>query len=201
MAFGSMRRMLKPDGLAQKHFGHDAQTVAHLRNALRYIWYTLLPLIFVATLGELDPSRLANDVVGQIICLVSLLFLSFELFTTVRKRPHNQQTGLWRNVTALTFGLVPLILIGLLGFGYYYTALKLSARLIDSFYLVSVWVLLYETSLRGLSVAARRLAYRRALAKRQHQQRTENADGVEASDDKPITLEQINEQTLRLVTV
>ncbi len=201
MAFGSMRRMLKPDGLAQKHFGHDAQTVAHLRNALRYIWYTLLPLIFVATLGELDPSRLANDVVGQIICLVSLLFLSFELFTTVRKRPNNQQTGLWRNITALTFGLVPLILIGLLGFGYYYTALKLSARLIDSFYLVSVWVLLYETSLRGLSVAARRLAYRRALAKRQHQQRTENADGVEVSDDKPITLEQINEQTLRLVTV
>jgi len=201
MAFGSMRRMLKPDGLAQRHFGHDAQTVAHLRNALRYIWYTLLPLIFVATLGELDPSRLANDVVGQIICLISLLLLSFELFTTVRKHPNNQQTGLWRNITALTFGLVPLILIGLLGFGYYYTALKLSARLIDSFYLVSVWILLYETALRGLSVAARRLAYRRALAKRQHQQRNENAEGVEVSDDKPITLEQINEQTLRLVTV
>lgn len=72
--------------------------------------------------------------------------------------------------------------------------------MIDRFYLVSVWVLLYETSLQ-LSVAARRLAYRRALAKRQHQQRTENADGVEVSDDKPITLEQINEQTLRLVTV
>lgn len=201
MAFGSMRRMLKPDGLAQRHFGHDAQTVAHLRNALRYIWYTLLPLIFVATLGELDPSRLANDVVGQIICLISLLLLSFELFTTVRKHPNNQQTGLWHNITALTFGLVPLILIGLLGFGYYYTALKLSARLIDSFYLVSVWILLYETALRGLSVAARRLAYRRALAKRQHQQRNENAEGVEVSDDKPITLEQINEQTLRLVTV
>lgn len=201
MAFGSMRRMLKPEGLAQKHFGHDARTVAHLRNALRYIWYTLLPLIFVATLGELDPSRLANDVVGQIICLVSLLLLSFELFTTVRKQPNNQQTGLWRHLTAMTFGLVPLILIGLLGFGYYYTALKLSARLIDSFYLVSVWVLLYETALRGLSVAARRLAYRRALAKRQHQQRSENAEGVEVSDDKPITLEQINEQTLRLVTV
>jgi len=61
---------------------------------------------------------------------------------------------------------------------------------------------LYETALRGLSVAARRLAYRRALAKRQHQQRTaENAEGVEVSDDKPISLEQINEQTLRLVTV
>ncbi len=201
MAFGSMRRMLKPDGLAQKHFGHDALTVAHLRKALRNIWYTLLPLIFIATLGELDPSRLANDVLGQIICLVSLLLLSFELFTTVRKRPNNQQTSLWRNISALAFGAVPLILIGLLVFGYYYTALKLSARLIDSFYLVSVWVLLYETALRGLSVAARRLAYRRALAKRQNQQRNENAEGVEVSDDKPITLEQINEQTLRLVTV
>lgn len=200
MAFGSMRRMLKPEGLAQKHFGHDIYTVAHLRKALRNIWYTLLPLIFIATLGELDPSRLANDVVGQIICLVSLLLLSFELFTTVRKRPNNQQTGLWHTITALAFGVVPLVLIGLLVFGYYYTALKLSARLIDSFYLVSVWVLLYETALRGLSVAARRLAYRRALAKRQHQQRNDNAEGTEI-DDKPITLEQINEQTLRLVNV
>lgn len=201
MAFGSMRRMLKPDGLAQCHFGFDASTVSHLRSALRYIWYTLLPLIFVATLGELDPSRLANDVVGQLICLFSLLFLSVELFTTVRKHPNNKQTSFLRNLTAVTFGLVPLALIGLLVFGYYYTALKLSARLIDTFYLVSVWVLLYETAMRGLSVASRRLAYRRAVAKRQHQQRAENAEGVEITDDKPISLEQISDQTLRLVNV
>lgn len=199
MAFGSIRRMLKPEGLAQKHFGHNHLTIAHLRKALRNIWYTLLPLIFIATLGELDPTRLANDVVGEIICLVSLLLLSVELFTIVRKHPHNKQTSLWRSLTALALGLLPLVLIGLLVFGYYYTALKLSARLIETFYLVAVWVLLYETALRGLSVAARRLAYRRALAKRQ--QRTENSDNVEVTDDKPISLEQINEQTLRLVNV
>ena len=126
--------------------------------------------------------------------MFSLLFLSVELFTTVRKHPNNKQTSFLRNLTAVTFGLVPLALIGLLVFGYYYTALKLSARLIDTFYLVSVWVLLYETAMRGLSVASRRLAYRRAVAKRQHQQRAENA---EAWKSPMINLSHWNKSVIR----
>ena len=63
--------------------------------------------------------------------------------------------------------------------GYYYTALKLTGRLIESFYLIIIWSLVYRTALRGLELAARRLAYRRAVAKREHKS-SEDAEGGES---------------------
>ena len=60
-----------------------------------------------------------------------------------------------------------------------------------------VWNLLYQTVLRGLSVAARRIAYRRAIARRQHQVK-EGAEGAEPQEEPTIALEQVNQQTLRI---
>jgi potassium efflux system protein len=65
--------------------------------------------------------------------------------------------------------IIPLALMVLTATGYFYTTLRLSGRWIETVYLVIVWNLLYQTVLRGLSVAARRIAYRRAIARRQHQ--------------------------------
>ncbi len=59
-----------------------------------------------------------------------------------------------------------------------------------------VWNLLFQTVLRGLSVAARRIAYRRAVARRQHQVK-EGLKGRAAgrADYRP---EQVNQQTMRI---
>jgi potassium efflux system protein len=51
--------------------------------------------------------------------------------------------------------------------------------------------------LRGLSVAARRIAWRRALARRQHLVK-EGAEGAEPQEEPTIALEQVNQQTLRI---
>ena len=53
------------------------------------------------------------------------------------------------------------------------------------------------TVLRGLSVAARRIAWRRALARRQHLVK-EGAEGAEPQEEPTIALEQVNQQTLRI---
>ncbi|MBJ6545912.1 hypothetical protein JGT76_25575, partial [Enterobacter hormaechei] len=44
-------------------------------------------------------------------------------------------------------------------FGYYYTSLKLTDRLIDTLYLLLLWFVIEAAFVRGLGVAARRLAY------------------------------------------
>ena len=125
---------------------------------------------------EIPNIRLPIPGIVSILHRISgvILFVSLPLLLCLLAGTLSSEAAFAAYQSVVSNPLVKLILIGLLGFGYYYTALKLSARLIDSFYLVSVWILLYETALRGLSVAARRLAYRRALAKRQHQQRNEN---------------------------
>lgn len=73
-----------------------------------------------------------------------------------------------RLVVVTALAATPLILLGLMFAGYFYTTLRLASRWIDSLYLFFLWNIVYLTALRGAGVAARRLAYRRALARRQN---------------------------------
>ena len=59
-----------------------------------------------------------------------------------------------------------------------------TGRLIESFYLIIIWGLVYRTALRGLELAARRLAYRRAVAKREHKTQ-EDAEEAKPSKSSP----------------
>ena len=52
--------------------------------------------------------------------------------------------------------------------------------------------------MRGLSVAARRLAYQRALSKRQAQSK-ESLDGEAPVEEPTLGIKQVNQQSLRLI--
>src|SRR3990167_5151494 len=56
------------------------------------------------------------------------------------------------------------------------------------------------TFVRGLGVAARRLAYQRAQSKRQAQAK-DGADGSEAGEEPALHIDQGNEQSLRLINL
>ena len=103
-----------------------------------------------------------------------------------------------RKLLGFAFALLPLALFVAVCFGYYYTALKLSDRLINTLYLLMLWLVVEATFVRGLSVAARRLAYQRALAKRQAAK--EAGEGNDAIVEEPtLDIEQVNQQSLRLI--
>ncbi len=85
-----------------------------------------------------------------------------------------------RLLTITVLSIVPVALMVLTATGYFYTTLRLAGRWIETVYLVMIWNLLYQTVLRGLSVAARRIAWRRALARRQHLVK-EGAEGAGAA--------------------
>ena len=56
------------------------------------------------------------------------------------------------------------------------------------------------TFVRGLAVAARRLAYQRAQSKRQTQTK-EGVDGSDISEEPALHIDQVNEQSLRLINM
>lgn len=87
--------------------------------------------------------------------------------------------------------LAPIALIVLMVLGYYYTALKLTNRFIDTFYLFMAWSIVQQTAIRGLAVAARRLAHRRAVARREQLKQQEDVDTTELIEDKVMALEEI----------
>ena len=90
----------------------------------------------------------------------------------------------------------PLVLVALIVAGYYFTSVRLSGRLIDTFYLALLVILIDATAVRGLAVAAQWLAYKRAVAEREAEPK-ENVEGVEVEEPQ-MDLQQVNQQSLRL---
>ncbi|HCM64605.1 MAG TPA: mechanosensitive channel MscK [Morganella sp. (in: Bacteria)] len=200
-------RIMKPDGIAVTHFGIDAELCRTGRRRLVRLALPLLPIMLWAAYGMEYPLRLVDDVIGQLVVPVALVFvfaftLPFCIEIWREKGSHLVRAFL---LTLLTFS--PLVLVVLVGLGYYYTALRLSSRWIDSLYLLLVWYIVYHTSLRGLALAARRLTYQRALARRQKQlsQHKEQHEGDEIPEviveEPPMSMELINQQSLRMTSM
>lgn len=109
----------------------------------------------------------------------------------------------FRLLTLVVLRLMPLALIATVWLGYYYTALKLTGRLIDTLLVLVVWRVVEAAAVRSLAVAARRLAFQRALARRQAAPRDavgrDNAEAPEIIEQPVLDIEQVNRQSLRLL--
>ncbi|GAA0345075.1 mechanosensitive channel MscK [Morganella psychrotolerans] len=200
-------RIMKPDGIAVTHFGIDAELCRTGRRRLIRLALPLLPIMLWAAYGMEYPLRLVDDVIGQLVVPIALVFvfaftLPFCIEIWREKGSHLVRAFL---LTLLTFS--PLVLVVLVGLGYYYTALRLSSRWIDSLYLLLIWYIVYHSSLRGLALAARRLTYQRALARRQkqisqHKEQNESDDIPEVIvEEPPMSMELINQQSLRMTSM
>jgi len=111
--------------------------------------------------------------------------------------PANESASLFRKTVGVLFTALPIALFLAVCFGYYYTALKLTDRLIDTLYLLMFWLVVEAAFVRGLGVAARRLAYQRALTKRQTAK--ESGDSEIPVEEPTLDIEQVNQQSLRLI--
>ncbi|WP_025120374.1 MULTISPECIES: mechanosensitive channel MscK [unclassified Serratia (in: enterobacteria)] len=200
LVFGFTFRMLAPGGISERHFATPADRCAHYRRQTFRLGLALLPLIFWSVLGEKAPLRLVEDVIGQVVVILTLALLAVLVFPICRDHWREKDSHKVRLLMVTALAATPVILLGLMFAGYFYTTLRLAGRWIDSLYLFFLWNIVYLAAIRGLSVAARRLAYRRALARRQNIAK-EGAEGNEPVEEPPLALDQINQQSLRLTTM
>ncbi|HGN0868204.1 TPA: mechanosensitive channel MscK [Providencia alcalifaciens] len=193
-------RVLKPQGIAEKHFNIEHENAQRMRRRMVRLSVPLIPLIFFSTYGMINPLKVSEDVIGQLVVSICLLLLC--IFTIPFCKQVWKETGshLTRSIliTLLTFS--PLILIGLMIAGYYYTTLRLANRWLDSLYLLALWYITYNVCLRGLSLGARKLAYKRALERRAQSKQQEDTEN-EPIKEPPMTIELISQQSLRLTTM
>ncbi|BAN50979.1 putative small-conductance mechanosensitive channel KefA [Metapseudomonas resinovorans NBRC 106553] len=199
MVFYTLYRVLAPGGIAELHFGWDRPQVAFLRGQIRRLGGVVMALVAIVTVAEHQPAALAEDIIGIMVVLSCYTLMTLVLSNLLLAEPMREQTSPFRLLIGVGFTLLPLGFIVAVGFGYYYTSLKLTDRLIITLYLLIVVLLVEATFVRGLAVAARRLAYQRVLAKRQAQTK-ENAEGEEVAVEEPVLdIEKVNEQSLRLI--
>jgi potassium efflux system protein len=158
----------------------------------------VLALVVVVSIAEQRPANLADDVLGLLVVLACYALMSWRLTRMLLKGPSHENAPPSRLLLGMAFTMLPLALIVAVGAGYYYTALKLTDRLIDTLYLLMIWVALEATLVRSLTIAARRLAYQRAIARRQAAEESANTELAETVDEPGLDIEQVNQQSLRL---
>ncbi|ARS47408.1 mechanosensitive channel MscK [Pseudomonas sp. KHPS1] len=197
LVFYTLHRILAPDGVAVLHFHWPPANVSFFRRHLRHLGMVVMALVAVVSIAEHQPDSLASDVIGICVVLSCYALMAWLMFRLLFNAPQREHTSALRTSVGMLFNVLPLALIGAVAFGYYYTALKLTDRLIDTLYLLIIWLIVEAALIRGLSVAARRLAYQRALAKRQAQ--SKEGDGEISIEEPTLDIEQVNQQSLRLI--
>ncbi|MBD9413990.1 mechanosensitive channel MscK [Pseudomonas sp. PDM16] len=199
LVFYTLYRILAPGGVAELHFRWPRPQVALLSKQVRRLGLVVMALVAVVTVAEHQPQALADDVIGILVVLTGYTLMTLILGKLLLAEPMREQTSPFRLLVGIGVSLLPLAFIVAVGFGYYYTSLKLTDRLINTLYLLILALLIEAAFVRGLAVAARRLAYARVLAKRQAQTK-ENEEGDEVVVEEPVMdIDQINQQSLRLI--
>ncbi|MBJ9977355.1 mechanosensitive channel MscK [Pseudomonas sp. S75] len=197
LVFYTAYRILSPGGVAEVHFRWHKPQVEFLRGWVRRLGTVVLALVGVVAVAEHQPSALADDVLGIGIVLTCYALMAWLLSRLLLSSPAHRDTSLFRKAVGVAFTALPVALFIAVCFGYYYTALKLTDRLIYTLYLLMFWLVIEAAFVRGLSVAARRLAYQRALSKRAAAK--EGLDGEVIVEEPTLDIEQVNQQSLRLI--
>ncbi|MFJ9993969.1 mechanosensitive channel MscK [Pseudomonas putida] len=197
LVFYTAYRVLAPGGVAEVHFRWHKPQVEFLRGWVRRLGTVVLALVGVVAVAEHQPSALADDVLGIGVVLTCYALMAWLLSRLLLSSPAHRDTSLFRKAVGVAFTALPIALFVAVCFGYYYTALKLTDRLIYTLYLLLFWLVIEAAFVRGLSVAARRLAYQRALSKRAAAK--EGLDGEVIVEEPTLDIEQVNQQSLRLI--
>lgn len=192
------RRLLVRDGVATKHFYWPSAYVARLRWLLGWLGLALVPVLLVGTLALEGEIVLTTRPVAMLLLFAGLVAMSLMLARLILAHTPFFGIKLFRLILGLLMAAVPIVLLGLIIFGYEYTALSLVGRFVITLYLLALWILVEASVVRGLAVAARRLAFKRALMRRRAQAQEGSDSGLDVVDEPPLDMEQINQQSLRL---
>ena len=193
--FSFILAILRPNGILVRHFGFAKESAAALQDVTKRIIVSVVLLLNTSIFSNVMDTGLANDVLGEINTIVALLFCIVIIaprFVRTEKSLNSsvtdQRDRTLLKIMRVLLQLVPVILIALIALGYYYTALNLITHIINTYIAWVVWSLVRHTIYRGVTVASRRLAYRRLQEKRQQKQPDSN--DASASDDVVVITEQ-----------
>ena len=193
--FSFILAILRPNGILVCHFGFTKESAASLQDVTKRIIVSVVLLLNTSIFSNVMDTGLANDVLGEINTIVALLFCIVIIaprFIRTEKSLSSTTTDKRDRtifkIVRILLQLVPVILIALITLGYYYTALNLITHIINTYIAWVVWSLVRHTIYRGVTVASRRLAYRRLQEKRQQKQ--QDSSDASASDDVVVITEQ-----------
>lgn len=209
--FAFILAMLRPNGLARRHFNMPQQNVQLFHSvSKRSVWIYALWLnasIFI----HLD-AGITNDVIGEVltisILVVSLFIIGPRLRYAVSIYQKFQEQEGKRSfsfkLARILLVIAPIALIILIMMGYYYTALNLMEHLMSSYLVLAIWMIAKNVIYRSFAVSARRLSYRRLIEKREQLQVQKGETGdseikFDIQQEEGLAISQVKSQVKSVV--
>ncbi|BCL67955.1 putative MscS family protein [Haemophilus haemolyticus] len=201
--------LFRPNGIFVRHFEFSQQSAVRFQSVIKRIVVAVVLLLNTSVFSNVTDYGLANDVIGQVNTIVSLLFCIIIIAPRFKNvlRSYEDEKKSHNHIIAkiVQFGLqiIPVGLVILVALGYYYTALNLIQHLINSYIAWCVWWLIRQVIYRGITVSSRRLAHRRLEEKLRQKQAGFN-DGLTSDDvvvlnekEEGLALNEVRSQLLR----
>ena len=154
-------------------------------------------MVLIICLSGLNFSDLARDRAGISIMLLCLSLQSLLLTRILNSGHYLLGSRLAHFLVSMFFIALPASLIIMIGMGYYYTALQLQEKLLITLMLLASTFLLQAIVIRSLQVAAKRLAFARALSKRAAQK--DDNDDNDNYEEPTLDIQTVNQHSLRLI--
>jgi len=202
LTFECIRQLLRPNGLALVHFHWDGGGVRQARRNVLWLVGLLAPLAFVVGMAEYLPDPGWRDSVGRLAAVAALTALALFLARVLHpgrgalaRWLKRHETGRWNRMRYVWYPLAvgwPIALAVAAVTGYYYTALALGGRMMQTMRLVFVLVLVHALLIRAVLVAQRRLAIEQARRKRAALLEARAAEGEGGGEVAPIEEEALN---------
>jgi potassium-dependent mechanosensitive channel len=215
-----LRAICLPDGLATAHFDWADQDVRRLDRELRWLAWTLIPMIFVMrTALSLNPAEAGGLVtrIGLLFAALALGLFFYRVFHPkeglLREQRKLPEAGLLYRAFPLWFPLLiafPTMLLVLVWSGYIYTAHILSDAFAITLAMIAILVVMHALAARWLTLTHGRLAVQVALEQQRQADlaviRQARSQATEAGDLAPsefvdLDLETSSEHSLALLRI
>lgn len=148
-----MRKIMGPNSLAQRHFSAPPKLIAKNRNIIDQVWFVSVPMIMIANMRELEPVKIAGDILGYTLMLCGFLYLSIFAIKTVRHRFDEYSPTFTFWMLSILGIITPVTITIMLGLGYYYTIIQLLNRVAITMYIGFLYLIISHTLRRELYVA------------------------------------------------
>lgn len=204
-AISFLRKILRPDGVAQAFFQWPAPTCLLLKRYIELFAVALLPLTVILAFANQQTSLYAQDVVGSLSLFIASVYLVAISLWLFKRLPTLYHSVFVHRLIAAAVIVLPLSLVWMVFSGYYYTALRLSGYYLATFYVMSSWVILEASVRRAIQLSSQKLIQQRdielaELAQQENiaDQDIENAEPAKTPARDYTDIEEAQAQSLRL---
>jgi potassium efflux system protein len=208
-----LRQLVRSHGVASAHFAWPDAVTLPVRRTLRRSLFIALPCIFLWLLVDLElAGRDELIATARLLFIIVMLVVSAIFTGLAHPRLGIPQNAFKTNTATLPLGwlwrplviVVPLILAGLMAYGYGYSARQLAVSFYESIWIVVGSTVFHGLAKRWLLISRRRMALEEMRAKAAAREQAEAlgvaaASGVELVEVNQLGVSEINEQTRRLI--